>query len=180
MRSFSATDLALKNSDAAGPMFGLSAGLRLVLFTIGPRFRYHALSAFNMWQLGGEIGLKIPISSVDILIGLHGGYAAVGRLDASSAVADAGGPDQSSAVSVRGLNAGMDFGVDYYVSSGFSVGLGFTPDFLYLKRPPVALPTDLPEEQRAAIAADPLYQRSGESAGFGIAGGLRLGGHLGL
>jgi hypothetical protein len=52
-----------------------------------------------------------------------------------------------------------------------------------LKRPPVGLPAGfdkLPAEQQAAVKNDPLYEKSGTSAGLQIAGGLRLGLHLGL
>lgn len=178
MQGFSGESLGLEKSSAGGPSFGLGAGLRLVVFTIGPRARYHALSSFNMWQLGGELGFKIPVSAVDIFVGAHGGYAFVGRLGDATVATQPGVPSAADAVRVRGFNAGLDFAVDYYITSLFSVGAGIEWDFLYLKRPPAPLPAGITPEQAALIQADPLYAKSGTSAGLGVGGGLRLGLHF--
>ena len=61
-------------------MFALGAGIRFVVLVLGVRAKYNALSAFNMWQINGELGFKIPIGNVDILFGVHGGYSFVGSL----------------------------------------------------------------------------------------------------
>jgi hypothetical protein len=134
-----------------------------------------------MWQLNGEVGFKIPISSVDILFGIHGGYSFVGSLgDGSVAAQSSATPTNTDAVKIRGFNAGLEFALDYYVSPTFSVGGGVFADGLFLNRPPVALPAGLTADQQAAVAADPLYQQSGTSAGLQLGGGLRLGLHFGL
>ncbi len=180
MRQFSADSFQLENASAGGPMFSLGAGLRLVMFVAGARVRHHALSSFNMWQINAEAGLKIPIRSFDVLFQLHGGYSFVGRLGDVGLATNTNTPAATDAVSVRGFNGGLDLGFDYYVSPLFSVGAGVLADVLFLNRPPVDKPAGLTAEQQAAIANDPLYQQSGSSIGFQLAGGLRLGLHLGL
>lgn len=180
MRQFSSETFAIEQATAGGPAFALGAGLRLVIFVAGARLRYNALSSFNMWQINGEAGLKIPISSVDILFGLHGGYSFVGRLGDAGQATNTSTPLANDAVSIRGFNAGLEVAVDYYVSPLFSVGGGIIGDFLFLNRPAVAKPTGLSAADQAAVDANPLYQKSGTSAGLQLAGGLRLGLHFGL
>jgi hypothetical protein len=180
MRQFSSDTLAIEKASAAGPMVSLGAGLRLVVLTLGVRAKYNALSAFNMWQLNGELGFKIPISSVDFLIGAHGGYSFVGSIGQGTAATNSNTPTHDDAVKVRGFNAGLDVALDYYVTPVFSVGAGVFGDFLFLNRPPVEPPAGLTPEQTALVQADPLYQQSGTSAGMQLGGGLRLGLHFGL
>lgn len=180
MRQFSADTFQIEKASAGGPMFSLGAGFRLVMFVVGARLRHHALSSFNMWQVNAEAGLKIPISSIDILFQLHGGYSFAGRIGDVGSATNTNTPAATDAVAVRGFNGGLDLGFDYYVSPLFSVGAGVLADVLFLNRPPVDKPAGLTAEQTAAIANDPLYQKSGTSVGFQLAGGLRLGLHFGL
>jgi len=180
MKQFSEETLGIVNADSGGPMFSLGAGLRFVVLVLGVRAKYNALSAFNMWQLNLEAGVKLPIDKFDIMFGAHGGYSFVGSLGDSALATSSAVPTSTDAVSVRGFNAGLDFAVDYYVTPVFSVGGGLFGDFLYLNRPAVAIPDGITDEARAAIANDSLYQKSGTSAGMQIGGGLRLGVHFGL
>ncbi len=183
MSQFSSESLKLEKTDSFGPAFSLGAGVRFVVLVLGVRARYNALSAFNMWQLNGEAGLKLPISSLDLHFGLHGGYSFVGKLGDAAVATDPNTPDVSDKVQVRGFNAGLDFGLDYYLSPLFSIGVGAMGDFLYLNRPPVDKPAgfaQLPKEQQDAINNDPLYKQSGTTAGLQVGGGLVLGLHLGL
>jgi hypothetical protein len=183
MRQFSEDTLKIEKASAGGPAFSLGAGLRFLVFVAGARIRHNALSSFNMWQINAEVGTKIPVSSFDLLFGLHGGYSFVGRLgDANQATATST-PAANDAVSIRGFNAGLDVAFDCYVSPMFSVGAGILGDLLFLKRPAVGLPANfgqLTPDQQAAIQNDPLYKQSGTSAGLQLAGGLRLGLHFGL
>jgi hypothetical protein len=180
MQQFSADKLAIEKASSSGPMVSFGAGLRLVVLVFGLRARYNALSAFNMWQLNGEIGFKIPISKVDVLIGGHGGYSFVGSIGDGTAATNGNTPTNNDAVKIRGLNAGLDFALDYYVAPLVSIGAGVFADFLFLKRPPVDPPAGLTPAQTALIQSDPLYQATGTSAGMQLGGGLRLGLHFGL
>ena len=179
MKQFSESQLAIVNSAAGGPMFGLGAGIRLLVFTLGVRARLHQLSNFNLWQLDGEFGFHIPIKMWDPYINLHGGYDFVGTLDSSALDPSTSG--SSGNVSVHGFNAGLSLGADYYVTPLVSIGLDLTGDALFLQRPPVPLPQNigvLPSAQQTQIRNDPLYANSGDSVGFGLSGSLHLGVHL--
>lgn len=181
MRQFSSDSLQVEKASSGGPMFGIGAGIRLVVFVLGVRAKYNALSAFNMWQLNGELGFKIPIENFDLLIGGHGGYSFVGSLgDGAVASGSSATPTNSDAVKIRGFNAGLDFALDYYATPNFSVGAGFFADFLYLNRPPVDKPAGLTPDQAALLDQDPLYQKSGTAGGLQLGGALRLGLHFGL
>jgi len=153
MDTFSSSQLGVARADHLGPGFDLGLGLRLLIITIGPRIRFQPLSAFNMWQIDGEVALHIPISSLDIWLGPHGGYAFAGSLDAPNDV------------SVHGLDLGADFGIDYYLTKNFSVGGDASGEFFFLKRPSVS-------------GSSGVYAVDGSSVGFGAMGGLRLGLHL--
>jgi hypothetical protein len=181
LQSFSAEKLAIENASSSGAVFGLGAGLRFLLLTLGVRARMHQLSAFSMWQINGVIGAAIPISSLDLSITAHGGYSFVGRLsnDALGAAAN-NMPNASAGVSITGFNAGIGMALDYYITPMISLGGGITGEGLFLKRPPATIPADVPADVRARIENSDLYKQSGTSAGFGIVAGARLGLHFGL
>jgi hypothetical protein len=181
MQGFSSDSLSLQKSHSGGPMLSLGAGVRYVILVLGVRAKYNVLSAFNMWQINGEVGVKIPIDSFDLLFGLHGGYSFVGSVgEGTVAASGSSTPSNADAVKIRGFNAGLDIALDYYITKNFSLGAGFFGDFLFLKRPPVDKPAGLTQEQAAIIDADPLYQKSGTTAGMQLGGALRIGGHFGL
>lgn len=180
MAQFSSQTLQIEKTKAGGPLFALGAGLRFVILSLGARVRYNALSSFNLWQINGELGVKLPIKAVDIVIGGHGGYSFVGSLGDAQLATNTGVPDPKDKVSIRGFNAGLDLGLDYFVSPTFSVGVGAFGDVLFLNRPPVPTPAGLDPAAQAAIANDPLYQKSGTSAGLQVGAALRLGLHFGL
>lgn len=178
LASFSQESLAIEKKSAFGGVFGLGAGVRFLLFTLGARLRMHQLSVFSLWQINGVLGMQIPAGSWDIGFGLHGGYSFVGRISGDAFSTSA--PNASSDVSVRGFNLGLGASLDYYLTPLFSIGAGITGEALFLKRPPVAIPADVPADQRAQLEQSDLYKNSGTSAGIGVAGGLRLGLHLGI
>lgn len=183
LSQFSSDTLQIEKTSAGGPMFAVGAGVRFVILVLGARLRYNALSLFNMWQINAEAGLKIPVSSLDILFQLHGGYSFVGRLGDANQATNTSTPTSNDAVKVRGFNGGLDVGLDYYVSPLFSVGVGVLGDFLFLNRPATAKPAgfdQLTPDQKAAIEKDPIYSKSGTAIGLELAGGLRLGLHFGL
>lgn len=180
MAQLSESSLGLEKTSSGGPMFGLGAGVRLVVFTLGARARYNALSSFNMWQLNAEAGFKIPIRSLDIGFGFHGGYSFVGSLSDTAVATNTNTPTNADAVKVRGFNVGADFIVDYYLTPVFSLGVGVTGDLLFLNRPALSKPDGLTAAQSAAIDNDPLYQKSGSSGGLQLGGALRAGLHFGL
>ena len=178
MASFSQTNLAIQQTSSAGGAFGVGAGLRLLFFTLGVRARDLQLTSYNLWELDGEAAFHIRIWRIDPYFGVRGGYAFVGALG-SSAVSTASGTSASD-VAVHGLNVGPMFGIDVYLSSLFSIGAEANAEFLYLKRPPVALPNGVTAADVAMLPPEQqqLYQQSGSSAGFGAVATLHAGLHF--
>jgi hypothetical protein len=176
MEQFNSNNLALEKSSSAGPMFGLGAGIRLVVFTFGVRARLHQLSVFNLWEVNGEIGLHVPIKKLDPYVSLHGGYAFVGRLSSDSLSTTSS--SSAGDVSIHGFDVGLSGGLDYYFTKALSLGLDVTLDALFLNRPPTPLPPGLTPAQQQAIKTQPLYANSGDSAGFGLNGSLHFGVHF--
>jgi hypothetical protein len=173
--------MGLVKTSQGGPTFSAAAGVRFVLFSLGARVRLHQFSAFNMWQVNGVAAFHLPLGNLDIAISGHGGYSFEGKLsDATSPEVTGGQPVAGSKVQVAGFNVGAGLALDYYVSNNISIGGGITAEALFLRRPKVELPADLPPEIRAQIESQPLYKEASSSAGFGLTGGLRLGVHFGL
>ena len=178
--SADSTSFGLKQTQSAGPAFGLSAGVRLVVLAFGLRARLNQLSSFGLWQLNAEAGFKFPVKLFDISIMAHGGYDFIGSLDKAALSSDTSTQAQSDDLTVRGWNAGLDAALDYYLVPMFSIGAGVSGDFLQLNRQPLKKPDGLTQAQRDALDADPLYAKSGQSYGFGFMGGVRLGLHFGF
>ena len=84
--------------------------MRIIYFTLGPRFRYASLGAFNHWSLLGEFALRVPLGKLEPFVLLGAGYGAIGGLPG---VASFGGID---------LHLGGE--LHYYLSDSFSVGAG--------------------------------------------------------
>lgn len=178
MDSFSASNLAVQKTNSFGPAFSVGAGIRLLILAAGVRLRLNQLSSFSMWQANGEVAFHFTESKFDPYLGVHGGYSFLGTLNSSSL--DDATSSSASDVSVHGFNAGLDLGFDYYLSSLFSIGFSAMGEALFLKRPPVSLPAGIPAAQADKIKSQPLYANSGNSAGVGVGGFLRLGLHLGF
>jgi hypothetical protein len=158
MDSISASSLSVQNASSAGPTFGLAAGIRLFILTLGVRANLHALSSFNLWQMDAELAFHIPIGHWEPYIGFHGGYCFVGSLD--------DGLSGSSNISINGGDAGMQIGLDYYFNHYVSLGLDVSANALFLTG------------TSTVPAIVPGSAQSGDSIGLGVAPSLHLGFHL--
>lgn len=162
MDALSSSNFAVSRTSHLGPGFDLGLGLRLLIITIGPRLRFQPLSSFDMWQIDGEAALHIPISSLDIWFGAHGGYAFATSLS---------GLDE---VKVHGADVGLDVGVDYYLTKLFSVGADGSASAFFLTRPGVGVSSS----NAAGAAAQAPYVADGSSVGLGLLVGARAGLHF--
>lgn len=164
-------------TSATGPLFGAGAGIRLLFLTAGVRFRLAHFSQYDLWNIGAELGLRIPLGNFEPYFVLGGGYAALGSFNGGNI-----GPSASD-VSIRGVDIRGGGGIDYYVTPVFSVGANLTAELLLLTRPGVSLQnaqntatgspgTGVPQASAQIYAAD------GSSAGLGIAGTIVLGLHF--
>jgi hypothetical protein len=113
-----------------GPLFGASAGLRLVFLTLGGNFRLGTFSAWQLWTLDAEVGLHLPFGKVEPYFTFAAGYASVGSFNGTSSAIDYKG----SGLNIHGWNARMGFGLDLYLNHYFSIGALVSGDVLYLKR----------------------------------------------
>ncbi len=155
LTTLNSSDFALGNAGGVGGMVDLGVGLRLVIFTLGPRVRYHTLSAFEMWQINGEFAMHVPVRKWDGYVGLHGGYSYIGHFS-RSAFSDASSTTPSEDLRVRGWDVGLQVGLDYYFSHYLSVGGGLSGEILFLRRPALA------------TAKDPQFGVAGGAVGFGL------------
>lgn len=171
MSSLSDSNLSpgsLQSTSSVGPKFGVGAGIRLFILTLGVHANLNELSAFDLWQLDGELGFHIPIGHWEPYFGLHGGYCFVGSLG--------DGLSGSPSLSVTGGDAGLQLGLDYYFNHFVSVGIEADGSAFFLHRAPTAIPAAAAAELPPQAAM--LYQQSGDSVGLGVVGSVHLGFHL--
>ena len=184
--------LQMTNTDMGGAMVGAEAGIRLLFFTLGVRFRYEMLDgndgatppqpvSLNIYQLDLVAGFHVQAGKWDPYVSVHGGFSAIGNVDKnnlSSTVvntlpAGVTSTDISNNVSTKGGNVGLGFGADYYLVRFLSIGAEANFELIFLHRDPLPLPAGI---DPALLANNPYYQSSGDAAGMAFA----ISGHLGL
>jgi hypothetical protein len=170
--SLKSSNWQLQDNSAAGPAFGIGAGVRLVILSAGIRVRDLQLSSFSLWETDLEAALHFRIWRFDLYLGGRGGYAFTGEFSADSVRTSTG--SSASDVTVHGWNVGPTVGLDYYISKRFSVGVDANAEVLFLKRPPIPLQPG----QTVAPAFEGLYADSGSSVGAGFVGVAHLGVHF--
>ncbi|HEX2673540.1 MAG TPA: hypothetical protein VHM25_21810 [Polyangiaceae bacterium] len=145
-------------SKGLGMTYGAGLGVRLLAFTLGARFRFGNFSDWQLWTLGAEAGMHIPLGRLEPYFTVGAGYASLGGFK-SDVVANAHGLD------VRG-SAGLDF----YLSNTFSVGANLSGDLLFLSRSATA--------STSALPAVTIYNQDGSGIGAGGTLSLVLGLHF--
>lgn len=153
-------DAQIVQSTQSGLLLGAGAGVRLIFLTAGARFRLGSFSAWQLWTLDAELGLRIPLGAVEPYFTFAGGYARMGSFDASSAFS-------TSDLNVRGFNLRGAFGVDYYLARSFSLGANLSGDVLFLSRAKITRQPTSNDPQ--AQAAAQVYGQDGTSVGAGFA-----------
>jgi hypothetical protein len=154
-------DTAVVETSQTGLVYGAGLGLRFVYITAGARFRFADFSAWQLWTLNGEVGLRIPIGNLEPFITAGAGFASLGALGIPEADVD-----------ITGYNVRLGGGVDYYVTPVFSVGAAATAEILGLTRSGVS-PSALP-----GGGAGSVYAADGSGVGLGVTGTLLLGLHF--
>jgi hypothetical protein len=173
-------DANIVGTTQTGGLVGVGLGLRLVFITIGPRFRVGLFSDYQVWTLDAEIGLRIPLGSVEPYLTLSGGYASLGAFSAQNI----GGPAAGD-VSITGYDIRAGGGLDIYVTPVFSIGASLTGEVLGLTRPGVSVSKlgsgnmgTVNPQGNATATANNIYALDGSSVGFGITGTAVLGLHF--
>jgi hypothetical protein len=154
-------------SSSDGGVVGAGLGLRLLFLTLGARARAGFFSDWQLFSVGGEVGIHIPLGNFDPHFDLGFGYAGLGSL--SSAVSGA-----NDAISINGFYARGGGGLDYYVTPAISLGLNASWELLGLTRPGLSA-EDLQNIQQSDPSSDPegsrqdLLRANGTSYGSAIA-----------
>jgi hypothetical protein len=114
-----------------GMVFGGAAGVKLLYFTLGARFRFGSFDNYQMWSVLGEGGVHFPLGDFEPYANVGVGYASIGSFNTGTALDDGD-------VSIRGLDVRAAVGLDYYLSPAFSLGAQLSGDWLVLNRPAIS------------------------------------------
>jgi len=147
-------------STQSGLLVGAGAGVRLIFFTAGARFRFGNFSAWKMWTLDAEFGMRIPLGAWEPYFTLAGGYASVGSFSSSSLL-------DTKDLHLQGFDLRPAAGIDYYVAKSLSFGANASGDFLFLSRDKLS-PSATPPTDPQAIAAAEVYSQDGSGVGAGF------------
>ena len=140
-------------SKGAGMAYGAGIGVRLLVFTVGARFRLANFSDYQLWTLNAEAGMHIPLGRLEPYFTLGGGYASLGDYKGLNGVAT---PNNA-----HGFDARAGFGVDYYLTNTFSVGGNLTGDMLFLSR------SARPSGPQPILSPEDTYEQHGSGIGVG-------------
>jgi hypothetical protein len=166
LQTFHANDLVdagLVKSTQSGPVFGAGAGVRLIFLTLGARFRLGSFDAWQLWTLNAELGIRIPLGSLEPYFTFGGGYAALGSFDSASL---GGAIGTTNGLDVSGFDVRGGFGLDYYIGRYVSLGANVSGDLLVLSRPKVEAAATAMGTQNQAAAE--VYSRDGSSIGAAV------------
>jgi len=158
-------DGTLADSNGFGMGYGAGLGVRLLAFTLGARFRFGNFSDWQLWTLGAEGGMHIPLGRLEPYFTFGAGYASLGgfKSEAVSAMSP----------SVHGLDLRGSAGLDVYLSNTFSIGANLSGDLLFLSRSAsgvLRLPDGASQEQQAAN----LFYGAQDGSGIGAGAMLSL------
>lgn len=137
-----------------GLLYGGGLGFRILNYTAGARFRMGTFSDWSLWTLDAEGQFRIPIGRLEPYATLGAGYASLGSFKTDS--------DVASKAEVRGFNARLGVGLDYYLSNTFSLGGNLTGDLFVLSRSAVDGAAQSSDANEAKV-----YGKDGSGIGAG-------------
>ena len=107
---------------------------------------YGAPSGYDLIQANLEVAVHLPLGSLDLYGGVHGGYSMM----ANTKKAFEGAATTTSTVGMSGGDVGIDLGADYYLSSTFSLGGALSGEVLFLKTSDLPPPDTKGSHRRGA------------------------------
>jgi hypothetical protein len=164
LKSDNLVDGTLADSKGLGMGYGAGLGARLLAFTVGARFRFGNFPDWQLWTLGAEGGMHIPLGRLEPYFTLGAGYASLGGFKSDSL--------STLKPSAHGFDLRGAVGLDVYLSNTFSIGANLSGDLLFLNRS-ASVPVPLPPGSQAAI-----YAQDGSGIGAGGMLSLVLGLHI--
>lgn len=150
LQALSDSDLVdgeLVESKQSGLTYGAGLGVRLFVLTLGGRFRYATYADARRWSLNAEGGLRIPLGKLEVFVAAGAGYTSLGGFASDSASVDL------SKMSISGFDVRLGGGVDYFLSSAFSVGASVNGEVTFLSRDALDV-SDMPQGAQAVYADD--------------------------
>jgi hypothetical protein len=123
-------DSNIVKSKGLGAVYGAGLGVRLLVFTVGARFRLGNFSDWQVWTLNAEAGLRIPLGRLEPYVTLGGGYASLGDFGGSTFASSL----KAASVKANGVDVRAGVGLDVYLTNTFSVGGNLTGEALFLGR----------------------------------------------
>ena len=136
-----------------GPSLGAGIGGRFLYFTAGARFRYTLLPLFDLWTLGLEGSLRIPLGRLEPYLFVGGGYLRTTGVDAKD-----GGRFKDLVLS--GGYAAFGGGVDYFITPVLALG--------------ARADVEVTLASREALATETSGIYAEEGSGIGLAGTAAL------
>jgi hypothetical protein len=118
----------VKTSSSGGAL-GAAVGARLLFFTLLLRGRIGVFDSGQLYRVGPEAGVHVPLGRFEPRAALGLGYAAVGNLH------DTVGGMAASYLALRGFYSRLSAGLDYYPTPAVSIGADLSGDLLVLVRP---------------------------------------------
>lgn len=171
LQTFRARDLvdgSVIHTKQTGLVYGAGLGVRLLVFTLGARFRMGSFPDYRLWTLNLEGGMHVPLGRIEPYFTLGAGYASLGPFDAGGPL---GAGLKSAGINARGLDVRASAGVDFYLTDTFSVGGNLAGDALFLSRQKSdASKLGLTQQQQSPASA--VY--SSDGSGIGMGGALTL------
>jgi hypothetical protein len=169
-------DSELVKSKGLGALYGAGLGVRLLVFTVGARFRLGNFEDWQIWTLNAEAGLRIPLGRIEPYFTFGGGYASLGDFKGSDFATGL----RSANVNANGFDVRGGVGVDVYLTNTFSVGSSLTGEAVFLGRSGnssllVPAPAGTPQAQLDARA---VYGQHGSGIGAGATLSAVLGLHF--
>lgn len=158
LRGNELVDARTVSTTQVGPVVGVGAGVRLIVFTFGGRFRLADFEEWRLWTLDAEAGMRIPLGSLEPYFTLAGGYASLGSFAEHRALDD-------SDVQIRGFNLRAAAGLDYYIGNAFSIGANLSGDVLFLSRGALD-ESDFPADGEGSLSE--VYAEDGSGIGAGV------------
>ena len=139
----------------SGPAFSVGAGARILLATIGVRYRVANFSSFRLRSVSAEVGFHVPARRFEPYLVVGAGYAHL--------VAAADERTPADPLDLTGLDLQAGLGVDYYLTRSLAIGAKLLGDALVFTRPGVDYERS-PQEQATECLGRPTLAQAKQCA----------------
>jgi hypothetical protein len=166
-------------TSGVGPSLGVGAGLRFRFLTLGARGRVASfddpatVGPWQIWTLDAELGVRVPLGSLEPHLTFSGGYASFGGFH--NAISGLG-----EGLDVHGADFALGVGLDYWITHTVSIGADVQGQMLAIARPGISV-RDLATPKEVGTLNDAkarILQANGTSVGTALSATAVLGVHF--